>query len=73
MNPRALRFAGPVILAGAGLVALLLGLAYGGGAAPLVIGDPGPVVRWGLPVAELVVNLSAALLGGIEVTLAEDN
>ncbi|MGA6127760.1 MULTISPECIES: cytochrome c oxidase assembly protein [unclassified Microbacterium] len=64
MNPRALRFAGPVILAGAGLVALLLGLAYGGAAAPLVIGDPGPVVRWGLPVAELVVNLSAALLVG---------
>ena len=25
------------------------GLAYGGGAAPLAIGDPGAFVRWGLP------------------------
>ncbi len=64
MNPRALRYAGPAILAGAALIALVAGLAFGGGAAPLVIGDPGPVVRWGLPVAELVVNLSAALLVG---------
>lgn len=64
MNPRALRFAGPAILAGAGLIALLLGLAYGGGATPLVIGDPGPVVRWVLPVTELTVNLSAAVLVG---------
>ena len=25
------------------------GLTFGGGAAPLAIGDPGPLVRWGLP------------------------
>lgn len=60
MNSRALRYAGPAILAVSALVALLAGLAFGGGAAPLLLGDPGPVVRWGLPVATLVVNLSAA-------------
>lgn len=64
MTDRALRFAGPAILAGAALVALLAALAYGGGAAPLIQGDPGAVVRWGLPVAKLVVNLSAALMTG---------
>ncbi|WP_394280330.1 cytochrome c oxidase assembly protein [Microbacterium sp.] len=64
MNSRALRYAGPAILGGAALLALLIGLAFGGGAAELAIGDPGPVVRWGLPIAELLVNLSAALLVG---------
>lgn len=64
MNPRALRAAGPVILIAAALVALVWGLAFGGGAAPLLIGDPGPFVRWGLPMARLVVNLSAAGMAG---------
>lgn len=70
MNSRALRVAGPVILVAAALVALLLGLAYGGGAAPLVTGDPGPVVRWGLPAAKLVVNLTAAgMVGSLVLAL----
>ncbi|GEP47424.1 bifunctional copper resistance protein CopD/cytochrome c oxidase assembly protein [Microbacterium saccharophilum] len=70
MNSRALRYAGPAILAVSALVALLAGLAFGGGAAPLLLGDPGPVVRWGLPVATLVVNLSAAgVLGSLVLAL----
>jgi putative copper resistance protein D len=70
VNPRALRAAGPAILIAAALVALVWGLAYGGGAAPLVIGDPGPFVRWGLPVARLAVNLSAAgMVGALVVAL----
>ncbi|MEU1973118.1 cytochrome c oxidase assembly protein [Microbacterium sp. NPDC019599] len=68
MNPRALRAAGPAILVAAALAALVWGLAYGGGAAPLAIGDPGPFVRWGLPTARLVVNLSAAGMVGALVT-----
>ena len=67
-NPRALRIAGPLILATAALAALVWGLAIGGGAAPLVIGDPGPFVRWGLPAARLVVNLAAAGMVGALVT-----
>lgn len=68
MNPRALRAAGPAILVAVALVALVWGLAYGGGAAPLVLGDPGPIVRWGLPSATLVVNLTAAGIVGTLVT-----
>lgn len=66
----ALRVAGPAILLVAALAALVWGLLVGGGAAPFAIGDPGPVVRWGLPVATLVVNLSAAgMVGSLVVAL----
>ncbi len=69
-TPRALRVVGPAILVIAALAALVWALAFGGGAAPLQLGDPGPVVRWGLPIATLVVNLSAAgLAGGLVVAL----
>ncbi|WP_374113772.1 cytochrome c oxidase assembly protein [Microbacterium sp. zg.B96] len=64
MNSRALRFAGPAILVVAAVAVLLWGLAFAGGAEPLRLGDPGPVVRWGLPVAKLTVNLSAAIMVG---------
>ncbi|WP_127820156.1 cytochrome c oxidase assembly protein, partial [Microbacterium sp. CPCC 204701] len=42
----------------------------GGGAAQLEIADPGPVARWGLPVAKLFVNLAAAgMVGTLVVAL----
>lgn len=66
--PRTLRAAGPAILVVAALVVLVWALAFGGGAAPLAIGDPGPVARWGLPIAKLLVNLSAAGMLGVLVT-----
>ncbi|WP_292835166.1 bifunctional copper resistance protein CopD/cytochrome c oxidase assembly protein [Microbacterium sp.] len=70
MNSRALRPAGPVIVAVAAVLALVTALLYGGGAAPLLIADPGPVVRWGLPMATLAVNLSAAgMLGSLVLAL----
>ncbi|WP_251455382.1 cytochrome c oxidase assembly protein [Microbacterium sp. Marseille-Q6648] len=56
-----------MILVGSALVVLTWALAYGGAAEPLAIGDPGPLVRWGLPVAKLLVNLSAAGLVGVLV------
>lgn len=63
---RPLRLAGPAILLVAGLAALSLGLAVGGGAAPLQpeSADPGAIVRWGLPIAQLIVNLAAAGMAG---------
>jgi cytochrome c oxidase assembly factor CtaG/putative copper export protein len=64
VSPRTLRVAGPAILAAAAVAALVAGLAFGGGATPLDIGDPGPVVRWGLPLADLAVNLGAATMAG---------
>ena len=42
------------------VVALVAGLAYGGGAAAPAFTDPGAVVRWGLPVGKALVNLGAA-------------
>ena len=70
MDSRALRIAGPAILAVVGLLVVVIGLAYGGGAAPLQLLDPGPVVRWGLPIVKLVVNLTAAgMLGSLVLAL----
>ncbi|MFB7892049.1 cytochrome c oxidase assembly protein [Microbacterium sp. NPDC056044] len=68
MNPRTLRAVGPAILIVAALAVMAWALAFGGGAAPLAIADPGPFVRWGLPTAKLLVNLSAAGMVGVLVT-----
>lgn len=67
---RPLRVLGPAILVAAALIALVILLAYGGGAAPLRLDDPGPLVRWGLPVTQLVVNLTAAgMVGSLVLAL----
>src|SRR4051794_16139969 len=39
---------------------MMLALAFGGGADAPLLADPGALVRWGLPAATLVVNLSLA-------------
>jgi putative copper resistance protein D len=67
---RAQRVAGPVALAVTALLAILAALAFGGGSAPLALSDPGPVVRWGLPIAKLLVDLSSAgVIGALLLTL----
>ncbi|WP_205706907.1 cytochrome c oxidase assembly protein [Kineococcus vitellinus] len=48
----------------AALAVLLTALALAGGLTPSVLGDPGPLVRYGLPVARTVHDLSAALAVG---------
>ncbi|GAA1957912.1 cytochrome c oxidase assembly protein [Agromyces allii] len=58
--PRSVRVFGPAVLIVVAVAATVAALAYGGGAAPQLIQDPGPFARWGLPIAKLVVNLSAA-------------
>lgn len=58
--PRSVRVLGPAALVAVALGAMVAALAYGGGAAPYPIQDPGPVARWGVPVAKLFVNLGAA-------------
>jgi cytochrome c oxidase assembly factor CtaG/putative copper export protein len=60
MVPRYLRIVGPAVLLLVAIVATLAGLAYGGGAQAQLLADPGAVVRWGLPIAKLLVNLGAA-------------
>jgi cytochrome c oxidase assembly factor CtaG/putative copper export protein len=58
--PRLVRIAGPAILLLAALLSVLVALQIGGGAAPQLALDPGPVVRYGLPIASMFVNLGAA-------------
>ncbi|WP_218844791.1 cytochrome c oxidase assembly protein [Microbacterium pseudoresistens] len=49
---------------------MLVALWLGGGAAPTVIADAGPVVRWTLPVVKLLSNLgAAAMLGSLVLAL----
>lgn len=66
---RLVRIVGPAALLLVALLATLAGLAYGGGAAAQLLADPGPVVRWGLPIAKLLVNLGAAgTIGALVLT-----
>ncbi|MBM7832525.1 putative copper resistance protein D [Agromyces cerinus] len=58
--PRSVRVLGPAALIAVALAATFAGLAYGGGAAEQLIQDPGPLARFGVPVAKLFVNLGAA-------------
>ena len=67
---RSIRVLGPAVLLAVALLATFAGLAYGGGAAPLPIQDPGPVARFGLPISKLFVNLGAAgMLGALVLTV----
>jgi len=53
-----------------GILALVLGLAFGGGAAPLELIDPGAAVRWGLPLSMFVVRLASSLTLGALLLVA---
>jgi putative copper resistance protein D len=52
------------------LVAIILGLAIGGGADPLQFSDPGPIIRYGTPMAKGLMNLSMAIAIGSLVLAA---
>lgn len=62
--PRFLRLIAPGLLLLAAVGALVAGLALGGGAEARSIGDPGDIVRFGLPFFKLIVNLSLAVTVG---------
>lgn len=49
---------------GAGLISLLIGLIIGGGAAASALADAGEVVRYGQPIAKLIMNFSTAVAVG---------
>lgn len=52
--------------AGAALVVLVAALVFSGAAAARQVLDPGTLVRWGLPIAQTTLNISASLvLGGL--------
>ncbi len=52
------------VTAAAGAVAVLAGVAFTGSAAAVALGDPGALVRWGLPVVETLTELAASLTVG---------
>jgi cytochrome c oxidase assembly factor CtaG/putative copper export protein len=60
---------GPAALLAVAFAALLASLAYGGGAnAPIAI-DPGALVRYGVPIATMLVDLSASgLIGSLALS-----
>ncbi|MFC3399063.1 cytochrome c oxidase assembly protein [Microbacterium amylolyticum] len=70
MSPRALRAVGPGILVASALVAVVFALRMTGGAAPSALQDAGAIVRWGLPIAKMLVNVAGAvMLGSIVLAL----
>lgn len=46
------------------VVVVIAATAFGGGAAPLDLGDPGPLVRWSLPTLRAVHDIAAAVTIG---------
>ncbi len=62
-TPTAVRRRTPVpigLLLAVSVVVVVAATAFGGGAAPLELGDPGPLVRWSLPVLRIVHDIAAA-------------
>jgi putative copper resistance protein D len=67
---RIARVSGPAVLLLVAFLALLAALSYGGGANPGIAFDPGAVVRYGVPIAKLVVDLSIAVsLGSLALAI----
>jgi cytochrome c oxidase assembly factor CtaG/putative copper export protein len=64
------RLSGPALMAGyltLACVVTLAAMGFTGALAPTVLGDPGPLVRWTLPVVRTVADLSQSLTIGLLV------
>lgn len=67
---RLFKIAAPALALLVAFIALLIALSVGGGSRTQALGDPGDVVRIGLPIVKLAVNLSAAtLIGSLALAL----
>ena len=51
-------------LIGAAVITVVGAVAFSGAALPVVLRDPGAVVRWGLPLSQTLVELASALTIG---------
>ncbi len=60
MVQRLVKIAGPALLLVVALLSLLVALRFGGGADAPGLADPGAVVRFGLPIAQLLFSIGAA-------------
>ncbi len=64
--PRLLRVIAPAVLLAAAVAGMLLALSIGGAAAERTLADPGAIVRYSLPIARMLVNISiAGLIGSL--------
>ncbi|MEV8252681.1 cytochrome c oxidase assembly protein [Rhodoglobus sp. NPDC076762] len=64
------RIAGPALLIVIAFVVVVTGLRFGGGAEAPILLDPGAVVRWGLPISKLFVNLGlSATIGALMIAI----
>ena len=54
----------PALVLATAVIFVLVGLAIGGGAAVRPLADPGDVVRYGVPILKMVVNVAMALVVG---------
>jgi putative copper resistance protein D len=55
----------------AGAIAVVVGVAFSGAALPVVLRDPGALVRWGLPLTKTFGELAAALtIGSLALAVA---
>lgn len=61
---RLIRVFAPAVLIAGGVIALLIGMQVGGAGAERPLLDPGTVVRYGVPMARMLVNLSGGVLVG---------
>ncbi len=61
---RRLTLAGALAAVGTAVVVVLLTLCLAGSAAPPLLGDPGAVVRWGLPTTTALADLAGAVTLG---------
>ncbi len=59
-----------LVLLALAVLAALAGTALTGAAEPLILGDPGATVRWGIPLLKVVVDLATALTIGLLVLAA---
>ncbi|CAN5280718.1 cytochrome c oxidase assembly protein [soil metagenome] len=67
--PRLVKIAGPALLLVVAFLSLLAALQFGGGATAPAAVDPGAAVRFGLPIAKMLVNLGAAgTIGALVLT-----
>jgi len=62
--PRLVRVAGPALLVLVAAVSVVAALFLGGAAQASLLVDPGPVVRFGLPLAKAFLNIGAAVTIG---------
>ena len=62
--PRLVKVAGPALLLVVAFASLIWALQFGGAARPQAVFDPGPVVRWALPIATMIMNLAIAVTVG---------